>query len=593
VKSKEASMLANPHTSLRVDAASLPAEAGSPSALQFEEAFGNFLIRENIVDHIVLERATSAARKTGERLDRVLTKLGLVSETNLTIALSKFLSLEMVRPSDLPIEPILGDVIEADFVRRNRILPLATEAGRLFVGVTDPLNLEPVRAVAYLTNLSIKVQIFVSADFEKAFDALYAAPANDAGRRLAGGGEASELDVQRLRDIASEAPVIRLVNQIITNAVEGRASDIHIEPNVDQVLVRYRIDGVLRTAQVLSPSLRPAITSRLKIMSKLDIAERRMPQDGRIKIAIRGVDIDFRVSTIPTAFGESVVLRVLDRNRVALDFAELGFSVEHISGLHKLLEEPDGIILVTGPTGSGKTTTLYTALKSLNNAERKIFSVEDPIEYQMPGINQVQVQSEIGLNFPHALRAILRQDPDIIMIGEIRDLETARIAIQASLTGHLVLSTLHTNGAAAAITRLIDIGVENYLLASTVKGVIAQRLVRKLCRHCACAHQQANYWSAELARTVPSVKELGVPKIRQVRGCAECGGVGFSGRSTIAEMLLVGDACHGLVLSKASDAEINKAARERGMMSMYEMGAHKVWCGETTIDEVLRATRMG
>ena len=277
--------------------------------------------------------------------------------------------------------------------------------------------------------------------------------------------------------------MIRLVNQIIANAVEARASDIHIEPNVDQVLVRYRIDGMLRTAQVLAPALRAAITSRIKIMSKLDIAERRMPQDGRIKVAVRGVDIDFRVSTIPTIFGESVVMRILDRSRVELDFAKLGFAADHISALQGLMHEPNGIILVTGPTGSGKTTTLYTALKSLNSSERKIFSVEDPIEYQLAGINQVQVRPEIGLDFPHALRAILRQDPDIIMIGEIRDLETARIAIQSSLTGHLVLSTLHTNSAAAAITRLIDIGVENYLLASTVKGVVAQRLVRKLCRH--------------------------------------------------------------------------------------------------------------
>jgi general secretion pathway protein E len=350
---------------------------------------------------------------------------------------------------------------------------------------------------------------------------------------------------------------------------------------------------MLRTAQVLAPALRAAITSRLKIMSKLDIAERRMPQDGRIKVAIRGVDIDFRVSTIPTIFGESVVLRILDRTRVALDFAELGFSVDQIAAFRGLLQEPNGIILVTGPTGSGKTTTLYTALKSLNSSDRKIFSVEDPIEYQFTGINQVQVQAEIGMDFPHALRAILRQDPDIIMIGEIRDLETARIAIQSSLTGHLVLSTLHTNSAAAAITRLIDIGVENYLLASTVKGVVAQRLVRKLCRHCAREHGQAGHWASELARTVPGIEAFGRPNIREARGCPECSGAGFSGRSTIAEVLLIDNEFHGLILSNASDDQVNKAARARGMLSMYETGAAKIWRGETTIDEVLRATRMG
>ncbi|MGJ5222216.1 GspE/PulE family protein, partial [Bradyrhizobium oligotrophicum] len=479
------------------------------------------------------------------------------------------------------------------FVRNNRVLPLGRSDGRLAVGVTDPFNHDPVRALAFLTGLPVDMRLFTAADFDKACSALYPNNASQDESRLGGGTEANEADVQRLRDLASEAPIIRLVNQVIAHAVEARASDIHIEPNVDQVLVRYRIDGVLRTVQVLAADLRAAITSRVKIMSKLDIAERRLPQDGRIKIAVRGIDIDFRVSTIPTAFGESVVLRVLDRNRVSLDFAELGFSEEHIATLQSLLQQPNGIILVTGPTGSGKTTTLYTALKALNNAERKIFTVEDPIEYQMPGINQVQVQSDIGLTFPHALRAMLRQDPDIIMIGEIRDLETARIAIQASLTGHLVLSTLHTNNAASAITRLIDIGVEYYLLASTLKGVIAQRLVRKLCMNCASPHPQAAYWAESFERSAPDLRAHGATDIRQPQGCEACGHTGFSGRSTIAEMLVVDEECQSLVLAKAADTAIERAARAGGMQSMYDLGVRKVWRGETTIDEVLRATRMG
>jgi general secretion pathway protein E len=566
--------------------------AGGPQA-QFEEDFGNFLVTENIVDRLVLERAASAARTTGERLDQVLTKLGLVAEVNLATALAKFLSLDLVKPADVPLEPLLIDFIEPDFIRRNRVLPLARDGDTIAVGVTDPLNEEPVRALAYLTGFKVKVRIFTAADFEKAFDTLYSVRGSDQANSATGSGEAAEFDIQRLRDIASEAPVIRLVNQIIAGAVETRASDIHIEPNVDQVLVRYRIDGTLRNAQVLASSLRSAITSRLKIMAKLDIAERRLPQDGRIKIAVRGVDIDFRVSTIPTIFGESVVLRVLDRSRVTLDFEALGFSSDQIGAFQKLLDEPNGIILVTGPTGSGKTTTLYTALKSLNSRERKIFSVEDPIEYQLTGINQVQVQAEIGLDFPHALRAILRQDPDIIMIGEIRDLPTARIAIQSSLTGHLVLSTLHTNSAAAAITRMIDIGVENYLLASTVKGVIAQRLVRTLCRHCAQNHKQADHWARELKRTVPGIERFGEPKIREPLGCSECSGVGYLGRSTIAEVLLADSEVQSLLLAKASDNQLEKAARGQGMRSMYETGAFRVWQGETTMDEVLRATRMG
>jgi general secretion pathway protein E len=576
-----------------------PAWASQTAALvdfdevQFEEDFGRFLTAGKIIDRVVLERAVSASHKTGERLDRVLTKLGLVPETNLAVALSKFLSLELVRPGDVPLERILPDLIEAEFVRRNRVLPLALVDRHLSVGVTDPFNTEPANALAYLANLTVNIRVFAPADFEKAFDVLYALQVSDANGNALSGAEASEQDVQRLRDIASEAPVIRLVNQIISNAVEARSSDIHIEPNVDQVFVRYRVDGMLRTVQVLAPALRAAITSRLKIMAKLDIAERRLPQDGRIKIAVRGVDIDFRVSSIPTIFGESVVLRILDRTRVELDFARLGFSDNDISSLHSLLLEPNGIVLVTGPTGSGKTTTLYTALKSLNSSERKIFSVEDPIEYQLGGINQVQVQAEIGLDFPHALRAILRQDPDIIMIGEIRDLETARIAIQSSLTGHLVLSTLHTNSAAAAITRLIDIGVESYLLASAVKGVVAQRLVRVLCSHCAREHNQAGHWAAELARTVANIESFGPPNIRESCGCAKCGGVGFVGRSTIAEILRIDGEFRHLVLSIASDGQLSAAARAGGMINMYEMGAIKVWRGETTIEEVLRATRMG
>ncbi|BAM91976.1 general secretion pathway protein E [Bradyrhizobium oligotrophicum S58] len=583
-----------------VAAAGVRAPRASPCHLVFEtdraellRRFGEFLLAENILDRMSLDRAGRASQTTGDRLDTVLTKLGLVPETGLVAALAKFLAIDLVHADEVPSGPVLPQLVEAEFVRHNRVLPLGSHDGRLSVGVTDPFNHDPVRALAFLTGLSVDMRLFTAAEFDKACGALYPVHTSHDESRIAGGMEANEADVQRLRDLASEAPIIRLVNQIIANAVEARASDIHIEPNVDQVLVRYRIDGVLRSVQVLSADLRAAITSRVKIMSKLDIAERRLPQDGRIKIAVRGIDIDFRVSTIPTAFGESVVLRVLDRNRVSLDFAELGFSDEHIATLHALLQQPNGIILVTGPTGSGKTTTLYTALKALNNTERKIFSVEDPIEYQMPGINQVQVQSDIGLTFPHALRSMLRQDPDIIMIGEIRDLETARIAIQASLTGHLVLSTLHTNNAASAITRLIDIGVENYLLASTLKGVIAQRLVRKLCSRCSCEHPQATYWAESFERSVTDLESLGDPDIRQPQGCADCGHAGFSGRSTIAEMLVIDDACQSLILARAADAAIERAARERGMQSMYEMGVRKVWRGETTIDEVLRATRMG
>ncbi len=566
--------------------------AGPSKGAEFLHGFCAFLTSESILDADTIDRARRAAGSTAERIDRVLTKLGLLAEADLATALARYLHISLVTPGDIPAEPLLTDLASPDFVRRNKVMPLVVTDETITLGVTDPFADEPVRALAYLTNCAPAIALFTPADFDKVFKQLYSSSpiAPNAGGHAA--RDASEADIQRLRDLASEAPTIRLVNQIIAAAVEARASDIHIEPNIDAMLVRYRIDGALRTAQRLDLGQRAAVTSRIKIMSSLDIAERRLPQDGRIKIAVRGVDIDLRISTIPTAFGESVVMRILDRSRVELDFAKLGFPSPLIEDMQRLLHEPNGIILVTGPTGSGKTTTLYTALSGLNSAERKLFTVEDPIEYQLDRINQIQVQPAIGLDFPRALRSILRQDPDVIMIGEIRDLETARIAIQASLTGHLVFSTLHTNSAAASITRLIDMGVENYLLASTVKGVLAQRLVRRLCPHCSQPHEKAEHWRDAFGKAVSKIRPLGEANIRQATGCPECGQSGFSGRTTLAELLLISGTIHGLVLSAASDAQIEAAARNEGMAGMYEDGITKVWRGETTIEEVLRATRV-
>jgi general secretion pathway protein E len=458
------------------------------------------------------------------------------------------------------------------------MMPLSSDGNELVIALVDPFNHDPVRAIAFLTGRETILRIIAPAEFDKVFESLYVgSEAKANGSEPPGSGDASEIDIQRLRDIASEAPIIRLVNQLIANAVETGASDIHVEPNAEALLVRHRIDGLLRTAQVLRPGLRAAVTSRIKIMAKLDIAERRLPQDGRIKIAVRGVDIDFRISTIPTAFGESVVMRILDRSRVELDFVSLGFDKEQIAMFEDFLGRANGVVLVTGPTGSGKTTTLYTMLKMLNRTERKVFTVEDPIEYQLTGVNQVQVQPSIGLTFPHALRSILRQDPDIIMIGEIRDVETARIAIQAALTGHLVLSTLHTNSAAATVTRLIDMGLESFMLASTVKGIIAQRLVRRLCSACALPDQHGDVWQSELMHTVPGLKSP--HRLRHANGCPVCSGTGFSGRTTIAEVLPVTSVIHRLIVSKDSDADIEAAAREGGMATMYESGIAKAWRG--------------
>jgi general secretion pathway protein E len=563
------------------------------AATEFESSFGSFLVEEKIVDRSILERAIGAGQKTGERLDRVMIKLGFVSEMELTTALGAYLGVPLAVPEDFPIAPVLLNVAEAGFVLRNRVLPLSDSNQSILLGVVDPLDTDPVRALEYLTELRAETKLIAPSDFERIYTALYSEETGRNEGRHGHDPDAHEVDVQRLRDLASEAPIIRLVNQIVAEAVDIGASDIHVEAGENEVLVRYRIDGVLRTAQALALSLRPAITSRIKVMSKLDIAERRLPQDGRVKIAVRGTEIDFRVSTMPTIFGESVVLRILDRSRIKLNFEALGFPKEHIADFGALLSEPNGIILVTGPTGSGKTTTLYTMLRALNGTDRKIFTVEDPIEYQLAGINQVQVQANIGFDFPQALRSILRQDPDIIMVGEIRDTETARIAIQASLTGHLVLSTLHTNNASAAITRLLDMGLEPYLLASTIKGVIAQRLVRTLCRYCSVQHSAADHWARELSGRMPSLSSHPVANIRSAVGCQACGNTGYIGRSTVAEILFVDGETQRLVMAGVPDREIEAQARDRGMVDMYHAGVRKIWCGETTVEEVMRVTRVG
>jgi general secretion pathway protein E len=400
-----------------------------------------------------------------------------------------------------------------------------------------------------------------------------------------------EIDVERLKDLASEAPVVRWVNALIARAVETRASDIHIEPFEARVRVRYRIDGVLVEQDPAPMKMRAPIVSRIKIMARLNIAERRLPQDGRVKMVIRGKAIDLRVSTVPTLHGESLVMRILDRDAVALDFDALGFTGRERGQLEEVLDRPNGVFLVTGPTGSGKTTTLYAGLTRLASPEKKIFTVEDPVEYQIEGVNQVQVKPDIGLTFAHVLRSILRQDPDVIMVGEIRDAETAQIAAQAALTGHLVLSTLHTNDAASAIARLTDMGVEEYLIASTVIGVSAQRLVRRLCAHC-----------AEAEPALPEVierfhlrarKPQGEILLVRAVGCDKCGGRGFLGRTALIETMLMTDPLRRLVLSRASARELLQAAVQDGFRTMFDDGIDKALRGETTLGEVLRTTQAG
>jgi len=569
----------------------------TPKDTAFAKAFGDLLESESLVDAAAISRARRAAEAASERLDFVVVKLGLMSESDLCIAYAAYCHLPLVGPGDLPDEAVLADRLKLAFLKANRMLPISFDGKSLLIATADPFVEEVAQAIRYMLDVKVNLAVIAPAEIERALRMLYRDAVGEIHtdeEQIAAlvSGDGSEFDIERLRDIANEAPVIRLVNQIISGAVERAASDIHIEPGRDSVTVRYRIDGFLQQERLVPATLRAALTTRIKIMAKLDIAERRLPHDGRIKTAVRGVEIDIRVSTLPTVFGESIVMRILDRTRVELDFSKLGLGHATQASLQRLMSLPNGIVLVTGPTGSGKTTTLYTALKNLNRTELKLFTVEDPIEYQLSGINQIQVQPQIGLDFPVALRSILRQDPDIVMIGEIRDLETARIAIQAALTGHLVFSTLHTNSAAAAITRLIDIGVERFLLASTVSGVMAQRLVRKLCHACARPHRHVGDTYRQLQMALPEGTEIDLSRIREPVGCEACAGTGYSGRTTISELLVIDDRTRDAIGRRSQDQrEIEKLARAAGFRTLYEDGLVKVGVGETTLEEVLRVTR--
>lgn len=559
-----------------------------PRSDEFVDKLTAFLSARGALDDLALHRAQRAQRQSGERFDLVLTRLGLIPEAELARLLAEFLGMPLVNAKELPEIPLLADKLELQFLKGNRIIPIAERGDTIVLATADPFNTDPIAAVGYLLARPVEHRIMAPADIEQGLERLYGRGAGVAADSTSIAEQASEDDVRRLEDLASEAPVIRLVHALITRAVEAQASDIHVEPREDSLRVRYRLDGVLTTVETLPLAMRAAVTSRIKIMAHLNIAERRLPQDGRIKSTVRGKEIDLRVSTMPTMLGESVVLRILDRSSVQLDFAALGFAGAAHEAFASLLTQPNGIILVTGPTGSGKTTTLYTALNTLNSIQSKLFTVEDPIEYQLTGVNQIQVQPRIGLTFAHALRSILRQDPDIIMVGEIRDLETAQMAIQSSLTGHLVLSTVHTNSAAGTIARLLDMGVENYLLASTVTGILAQRLVRRLCQQCAAPAEASPLLLESLGKRRPDLRYL-----RKRVGCRVCRSTGYLGRTTISELLVMTDAVRQRVLEMSGEAAIEATAIEGGMVTMFEDGIDKALRGETTIDEVLRVTRIG
>ncbi|GBQ87695.1 GspE/PulE family protein [Asaia krungthepensis] len=552
------------------------------------EALSTLLLDKGHCDRRALDRASRAAEQNGGRLDQVLLQLGLVSEAVMAASYAELLSIPLVAQIDYPQDPILPEQVTARFLRDAHALPVAVDGNRLILAMRDPFDRFTPRALSLATGLSVAPCVALPVELDAAIDRLY--PRDEAATAADSPEEAPlEDDAERLKDLASEAPVIRLVNQIVNRAVETRASDIHIEPFEDRLRVRYRYDGILHEVETLSAQLIPAIISRVKIMARLDIAERRLPQDGRIKLVVRGHEVDFRVSTIPSLHGETLVLRVLDRSSTVFDYARLGLQPAIVERLRSLLTLPNGIVLVTGPTGSGKTTTLYTGLTDLNAVTRKVVTIEDPVEYQLAGINQVQVKPQIGLDFAALLRAILRQDPDVIMVGEIRDRETAQIAVQAALTGHLVLSTLHTNSAAAAIIRLRDMGVEDYLMTAVLRGVLAQRLVRRLCPVCKTGYTP----------TQTLIDTLGLERLspgREIRlyhavGCAACRHTGYRGRLAVAELLEPDEAIEKLIFDRADHLAIERAATKRGMETLLDAGLRAALEGETTIDDVMRSLR--
>jgi general secretion pathway protein E len=525
-----------------------------------------------------------------ESLPQLLVKLGLCSELDVADAFVEAGQFEKVTPGQYPLEAQLPESVSLRFLKQYHIIGLSQDEQTITVAMMDPEDEFVVDALKLVTGKNVVAKVGLLSEIDAALEVQYGEGRSAMDKTIddLNVDDIGEEDLEHLKDLASEAPVIKMVNLIMQRAIETRASDIHIEPFEQSLKVRLRVDGVLKEIDAPSVKSTAAVISRIKIMAKLNIAERRLPQDGRIKVQMLGKELDLRVSTIPTMYGESVVIRLLDKENTVFDFAALGFAGRHLQQFIEVLSQPHGIILITGPTGSGKSTTMYAALKQLNTSERKIITVEDPVEYQMEGVNQIQAKPQIGLTFASALRSIVRQDPDVIMIGEMRDLETARIAVQSALTGHLVLSTLHTNDAAGGVTRLLDMGLEEYLLTSTVNGILAQRLVRKLCADCKKPHPASPELIKELRlrRFVPD----GDITLYKPVGCSSCGGMGYRGRMAIIEFLQMTDPIRKLIMAHEEAGAIQKLAVEEGMSTMFENGLTKAIQGVTTIEEVMRVT---
>jgi general secretion pathway protein E len=555
---------------------------------------GEILIERGKLDPANLERALKLQEgESRQKIGVILRSLGMVSGRDLADALSEQFDVPIASLADYPELPLLEERLPAKFLRDAQAIPLREDDDEVALAIADPSDSYVLAAVQMAAGKRVRPFIAAPDEIDAALERLYGGGRSSMGAivdNISSRDEDEDFgDIAHLKDLASEAPVIRLVNLLLTKALESRASDIHIEPMENRLIVRYRIDGVLHEVESPPRRLSAAVISRVKIMASLDIAERRLPQDGRIKLRVQGKEIDLRISTVPTMHGESVVMRILDKGGVPLNFESLGFEGSALKKFLGVLDQPHGILLVTGPTGSGKTTTLYTALDRLNKPDVKIVTVEDPVEYQMPGINQIQVKPQIELTFANALRSIVRQDPDIIMVGEVRDAETLSIAMQSALTGHMVISTVHTNDAPSTINRLLDMGAEDYLLTSTVTGILAQRLVRTLCPKCRQPHkalpeviEQMNLRRYTNSEDIVLYKPV---------GCPECAGTGYWGRICIIEMMIMSDNIRSLIMRHSTAGDIRSAAIMEGMETMFENGVRKSLAGITTLEEVLRVTR--
>jgi len=565
---------------------------------------GEILVKDSLISADQLKQALDYQKKNGGRLGTCLVKLGLVSDDDITAVLSRQYGVPSINLKFYEVDPAVIKLVPQETAVRYQIVPLSRVGSTLTIAMTDPTNVFAMDDIKFMTGFNVEPVVASETAISEAIHKFYGEVESveeldkvmkdltgDEADALELAAEETEMDLASLSKAAEEAPIIKLCNLILTDAVKRGASDIHVEPYEKEFRVRFRIDGILQNVMAPPLKLKDAMTSRMKIMSKLDISEKRLPQDGRIMIKYlkdgKKKELDFRVSTVPTLFGEKIVLRLLDKENLRLDMTKLGFEPEALAKFERQILKPYGMVLVTGPTGSGKTNTLYSSVARLNTPETNIMTAEDPVEFQLPGINQVQMKEQIGLNFASALRAFLRQDPNIILVGEIRDFETAEIAVKAALTGHMVLSTLHTNDAPSTISRLMNMGIEPFLVATSVNLICAQRLVRRICVQCkeplqiqAPALIEAGYSQDEAAKTT----------VQHGKGCATCNNTGYKGRVGLYEVMEINDELRELILVGASALEIKKKALEQGMITLRRSGLQKVAAGLTTMEEVLRET---